>query len=777
MPRLSSYVVDPVFAEIAKALYGDDVDPREVQDFAKSGVDGSTVHVDSPVDPAKAARDQKRLAVTGLAATGVAGVAGLHAIKATLNENADRMAEATGIPKKIRRVGALTRLGERTGLKPAKVAAIVGAGALGLHGVELVGDSLGAHAQIRAIKDANNTNPTNPVVSKAFRLKPLNTIRNTVPSLRARRVKMNPMPANPRTQAGVFQPVAKGARAMVRSIGATVRNVEATTTNAASASGHAERAAKEAADSVARVSGHAERAAKEAADSVGRVKRLIPKVRTAALVGGGTAASMVGASYAGSYAAGRHRDGKKLVAKAGPVEVVWTGEIAKVDPDKRQVFGWASVSRVNGEDIVDLQGDIVEIDEIEKSAYQYVLESRKGGDMHQRVSKFDSHDQPLHTADMIESFVVTPEKLEKMGLPEDALPLGWWVGYHVNDDVQWGMVKSGERTGFSIHGKGTRKSVSKGLVSKAAGQHRAVGPRAKTDLTYMPMRSADAGVKRINRVRAQLIRRGPLITGASGFLADMGKAYMPGKAVEIVDAARKAKLTPIQRVMRSDFDMDAYHRQNPENTADAWPTKPMRAAHRATLKDAAKQGHSADEMYHAINGSVTGVPKGFTQRGDIAAALGPQRWARAKAKKWSPPEPMSRDYPLTTRVTKAIAAEKILPQSDNDEHHRVRSGLRLAERAQQAVHPPLVPRHQVTSTAIRSMGYQPQTRRLAYQMRSRDEPYTYRVKPGQARAALSAESKGRYYATQVRGKTKRPEHYTPADRARLFVNPQKEDVT
>ena len=109
--------------------------------------------------------------------------------------------------------------------------------------------------------------------------------------------------------------------------------------------------------------------------------------------------------------------------------------------------------------MVDRQNDFVPLDEIEKSAYKYVLESRKGGDMHKRQMKKgfgDSQDEPVHTADLIESFVVTPEKLKQMGLDEDALPHGWWVGFKVNDEDQWQMVKDGKRTGFSIHGSGKR---------------------------------------------------------------------------------------------------------------------------------------------------------------------------------------------------------------------------------------------------------------------------------------------------------------------------------
>jgi hypothetical protein len=137
------------------------------------------------------------------------------------------------------------------------------------------------------------------------------------------------------------------------------------------------------------------------------------------------------------------------------LDVTWSGEISKRDEDKRQVFGFCTVTHLNGEEVVDRQGDYIPLEEIEKSAYTYVIESRKGGDMHSRDGE-----HPLHTSDMIESFVITPEKLEKMGLEPNSLPHGWWVGFKVNDDAQWERVKKSERTGFSIHGSGKRVEKS-----------------------------------------------------------------------------------------------------------------------------------------------------------------------------------------------------------------------------------------------------------------------------------------------------------------------------
>jgi len=140
----------------------------------------------------------------------------------------------------------------------------------------------------------------------------------------------------------------------------------------------------------------------------------------------------------------------KPISKQDQVDITWTGEIAKANEDKQQIFGWASVVEVNGEPVVDLQGDAITADEMEKAGYEYVMKSRKGGDMHLRDNW-----SPIQKSEMIESFIVTDDKREAMGLPSD-IPTGWWVGFQVRDPEVWAKVKSGERTGFSIHGHGRR---------------------------------------------------------------------------------------------------------------------------------------------------------------------------------------------------------------------------------------------------------------------------------------------------------------------------------
>lgn len=132
------------------------------------------------------------------------------------------------------------------------------------------------------------------------------------------------------------------------------------------------------------------------------------------------------------------------------VEVQAEGEIAKADEERQMVFGWAYVAfSKSGELNVDRSGDFIDdVQEVEKSAYNFVVKSRNG----------DLDHTNLKSAVMVESMVFTPEKIEKMGIPEGTVPLGWWVGFHFPDKADWEQAKV--RKAFSIHGKGTRKSVS-----------------------------------------------------------------------------------------------------------------------------------------------------------------------------------------------------------------------------------------------------------------------------------------------------------------------------
>lgn len=126
-------------------------------------------------------------------------------------------------------------------------------------------------------------------------------------------------------------------------------------------------------------------------------------------------------------------------------------EVRKVDQEQQLVFGWLSVAfDKDGNQIEDSQGDLIDEIDLEKAAYDYNIYARKSGEMHQKVG----------VGRLVESMVFTKEKQEALGIPDGILPVGWWVGYKIDDLDVWGKVKSGEYSMFSIGGKARREEVS-----------------------------------------------------------------------------------------------------------------------------------------------------------------------------------------------------------------------------------------------------------------------------------------------------------------------------
>jgi hypothetical protein len=125
-------------------------------------------------------------------------------------------------------------------------------------------------------------------------------------------------------------------------------------------------------------------------------------------------------------------------------------QICKVVADERLVFGYANVAiSKSGEQVTDSHDHQIDPSDLEYAAYLYVLKFREADEM--------------HTADvcghLVESFFITPSKLEKMGLAPDALPQGWWVGFYVENDDAWAKVKDGTYKMFSIAGTAIPEEV------------------------------------------------------------------------------------------------------------------------------------------------------------------------------------------------------------------------------------------------------------------------------------------------------------------------------
>ena len=129
------------------------------------------------------------------------------------------------------------------------------------------------------------------------------------------------------------------------------------------------------------------------------------------------------------------------------------------------VFGWFNVVSLNGRIIEDTQGDMITPETIEDAAYEFVLESRKAGEMHRK-----GEDGEIRGCGrLVESCVFTVEKqramiasLHAQGITNAVLDIGcvaWWGGFLIEDEDTWDKVTSGELRAWSIGGEGKRATV------------------------------------------------------------------------------------------------------------------------------------------------------------------------------------------------------------------------------------------------------------------------------------------------------------------------------
>ncbi len=116
------------------------------------------------------------------------------------------------------------------------------------------------------------------------------------------------------------------------------------------------------------------------------------------------------------------------------------GTFFKVDAAAQIAYGWAIVCTENGAPYVDLQGDHIPDDVMLEAAVDFAANSRVGKDMHAG----DSVGEHL--------FVYPITKAAAVGLGLATSKTGLLVGFKPSDPAMLDMIKSGERTGFSIGG-------------------------------------------------------------------------------------------------------------------------------------------------------------------------------------------------------------------------------------------------------------------------------------------------------------------------------------
>lgn len=179
---------------------------------------------------------------------------------------------------------------------------------------------------------------------------------------------------------------------------------------------------------------------------------------------GGMAVDREGVSVAG-HVLGREGeqyvvrtdDGDELYIERDQLEVekaafVAAGDFTKLDEDRRLAFGWAYVTEDDGQVSVDHSGDFIDkaaLPALEEAAYDYVLTSRQADEMHEKLEG---------VAEIVESFMLTPEKAAAMGIVTKRY--GYWIGFKVQDEAVWAKVKDGTYKGFSIRGSGEREKAA-----------------------------------------------------------------------------------------------------------------------------------------------------------------------------------------------------------------------------------------------------------------------------------------------------------------------------
>jgi hypothetical protein len=128
-------------------------------------------------------------------------------------------------------------------------------------------------------------------------------------------------------------------------------------------------------------------------------------------------------------------------------------DMIKYDDEHNCIFGWGYVAiRKDNSQVYDHSTEYVaeeDYKDLELGIYAYNLEFRASDIGH--VEK--------QTGYLIESFVVTKEKLKKMGLPENALPLGVWCGYFFPNDEDYAKIKKMRHPMFSLFGSAKKEYI------------------------------------------------------------------------------------------------------------------------------------------------------------------------------------------------------------------------------------------------------------------------------------------------------------------------------
>ena len=140
--------------------------------------------------------------------------------------------------------------------------------------------------------------------------------------------------------------------------------------------------------------------------------------------------------------------------------------VVKADHAQQIVYGWAGqYTDVDGNPVVDLQGDVISPDETEKASYAYLLDKRDNGVMHDGKT----------VGKIVASLVTTPDVVKAFFGDDVKIPVGWIIGVKYPDKKIFKAVVDGKLNMFSIQGQADREELDKDDLTGS----RALGKLAK----------------------------------------------------------------------------------------------------------------------------------------------------------------------------------------------------------------------------------------------------------------------------------------------------------
>lgn len=129
----------------------------------------------------------------------------------------------------------------------------------------------------------------------------------------------------------------------------------------------------------------------------------------------------------------------------------YNSSIIKVDESLGLVIGWAIISKQDGKDYFDVQGDHIPEDAMLKSAAEFMQGARVVGDMHEKAEG----------GQVVFAFPMTTEIAKAFGITTKNT--GLMIGIKPQDPQTLEKYKNGDYTGFSIGGeRGVDEEVTNG---------------------------------------------------------------------------------------------------------------------------------------------------------------------------------------------------------------------------------------------------------------------------------------------------------------------------